>query len=166
VGDFAVDVRDVSKRFRLAHGQYKTVKERLIHGGKRKSTEDFWALDKVSLTVKEGETVGILGRNGSGKSTLLKCICGVLQPTFGEVAVRGKCRLYGVGSRLPAGPDGAENIYLNGSLMGHGQARRGQGLRLPLWTFSSWRNSSTARSSSILRHVRAAWLRRRREHGP
>ena len=44
----------------------------------------------MSLTVKEGETVGILGRNGSGKSTLLKCICGVLQPTSGEVAVRGK----------------------------------------------------------------------------
>ena len=84
MSDSAVDVRDVSKRFRLAHGQYKTVKERLIHGGKRKSTEDFWALDGVSFTVKEGETVGILGRNGSGKSTLLKCICGVLQPTTGR----------------------------------------------------------------------------------
>ena len=35
MSDFAVDVRDVSKRFRLAHGQYKTVKERLIHGGRR-----------------------------------------------------------------------------------------------------------------------------------
>jgi len=119
VGDFAVDVRDVSKRFRLAHGQYKTVKERLIHGGKRKSTEDFWALDKVSLTVKEGETVGILGRNGSGKSTLLKCICGVLQPTFGEVAVRGKLAgLLELGAGFQQDLTGRENIYLNGSLMG------------------------------------------------
>src|SRR5258708_2951778 len=116
---FAVDVRDVSKRFRLAHGQYKTVKERLIHGGRRKSTEDFWALDGVSLTVKEGETVGILGRNGSGKSTLLKCICGVLQPTSGEVAVRGKLAgLLELGAGFQQDLTGRENIYLNGSLMG------------------------------------------------
>src|SRR5277367_5142935 len=119
VSDFAVDVRNVSKRFRLAHGQYKTVKERLIHGGKRKSTEDFWALDDVSLQVREGETVGILGRNGSGKSTLLKCICGVLQPTRGEVAVRGKLAgLLELGAGFQQDLTGRENIYLNGSLLG------------------------------------------------
>jgi ABC-2 type transport system ATP-binding protein len=119
MSDFAVDVRGVSKRFRLAHGQYNTVKERLIHGGRRKSTEDFWALTDVSLTVKEGETVGILGRNGSGKSTLLKCICGVLQPTSGEVAVRGKMAgLLELGAGFQQDLTGRENIYLNGSLLG------------------------------------------------
>jgi ABC-2 type transport system ATP-binding protein len=116
---FAVDVRNVSKRFRLAHGQYKTVKERLIHGGRRKATEDFWALREVSLTVREGETVGILGRNGSGKSTLLKCICGILQPTDGEVAVRGKLAgLLELGAGFQQDLTGRENIYLNGSLLG------------------------------------------------
>jgi ABC-2 type transport system ATP-binding protein len=119
VSGFAVDVRNVSKRFRLAHGQYNTVKERLIHGGRRKSTEDFWALREVSLTVREGETVGILGRNGSGKSTLLKCICGVLQPTDGEVAVRGKLAgLLELGAGFQQDLTGRENIYLNGSLLG------------------------------------------------
>jgi ABC-2 type transport system ATP-binding protein len=119
MSDFAVDVRGVSKRFRLAHGQYNTVKERLIHGGRRKSTEDFWALQDVSLTVKQGETVGILGRNGSGKSTLLKCICGVLQPTKGEVAVRGKLAgLLELGAGFQQDLTGRENIYLNGSLLG------------------------------------------------
>jgi ABC-type polysaccharide/polyol phosphate transport system ATPase subunit len=119
MSDFAVDVRDVSKRFRLAHGQYNTVKERLIHGGRRKSTEDFWALSDVSLTVRQGETVGILGRNGSGKSTLLKCICGVLQPTKGEVAVRGKLAgLLELGAGFQMDLTGRENIYLNGSLLG------------------------------------------------
>jgi homopolymeric O-antigen transport system ATP-binding protein len=119
VSDFAVDVRDVSKRFRLAHGQYNSVKERIIHGGRRKSTEDFWALRDVSLTVKEGETLGILGRNGSGKSTLLKCICGVLQPTSGEVAVRGKlAALLELGAGFQQDLSGRENIYLNGSLLG------------------------------------------------
>ncbi len=119
MNDFAVDVRNVSKRFRLAHGQYNTVKERLIHGGKRQATEDFWALRELSLTVRSGETVGILGRNGSGKSTLLKCICGVLQPTSGEVAVRGKLAgLLELGAGFQQDLTGRENIYLNGSLMG------------------------------------------------
>ncbi len=119
MGDFAIDVRNVSKRFRLAHGQYNTVKERIIHGGRRKATEDFWALSDVSLTVKSGETVGILGRNGSGKSTLLKCICGVLQPTKGEVAVRGKMAgLLELGAGFQHDLTGRENIYLNGSLLG------------------------------------------------
>ena len=119
MSDFAVDVRGVSKRFRLVHGQYNSVKERIIHGGRRKTTEDFWALSDVSLTVKEGETVGILGRNGSGKSTLLKCICGVLQPTKGEVAVRGKLAgLLELGAGFQQDLTGRENIYLNGSLLG------------------------------------------------
>jgi ABC-2 type transport system ATP-binding protein len=119
VSDFAVDVRNVSKRFRLAHGQYNSVKERIIHGGKRQATDDFWALSGVSLTVREGETVGILGRNGSGKSTLLKCICGVLQPTKGEVAVRGKlAALLELGAGFQQDLTGRENIYLNGSLLG------------------------------------------------
>jgi ABC-2 type transport system ATP-binding protein len=119
MSDFAVDVRNVSKRFRLVHNQYNTVKERLIHGGRRRSTEDFWALSEVSLTVREGETVGILGRNGSGKSTMLKCICGVLQPTSGEVAVRGKLAgLLELGAGFQQDLTGRENIYLNGSLLG------------------------------------------------
>ena len=69
--------------------------------------------------MREGETVGILGRNGSGKSTLLKCICGVLQPTIGEVAVRGKLAgLLELGAGFQADLSGRENIYLNGSLLG------------------------------------------------
>ena len=63
--------------------------------------------------------MGILGRNGSGKSTLLKCICGVLQPTSGEVAVRGKLAgLLELGAGFQQDLTGRENIYLNGSLLG------------------------------------------------
>jgi ABC-2 type transport system ATP-binding protein len=118
MSDIAVDVKDVSKRFRLAHGRYNSLKERVIHGG-RTPTEEFWALKDVALQVREGETVGILGRNGSGKSTLLKCICGVLQPTSGEVVVRGKLAgLLELGAGFQQDLTGRENIYLNGSLLG------------------------------------------------
>src|SRR6202453_4872152 len=118
MNEIAVDVRGVSKRFRLAHGRHNSLKERVIHGG-RTAHEDFWALKDVSLVAREGETVGILGRNGSGKSTLLKCICGVLQPTSGEVVVRGKLAgLLELGAGFQQDLTGRENVYLNGSLLG------------------------------------------------
>lgn len=47
-------------------------------------------LKNVSLTVTEGERVGLIGTNGSGKTTLLMGICGVLKPSFGEVMVLGR----------------------------------------------------------------------------
>jgi ABC-2 type transport system ATP-binding protein len=118
MSEFSVDVRGVSKRFRLAHGKPNSLKERVIHRA-RVQYEDFWALKEVSFEVKEGESVGILGRNGSGKSTLLKCICGVLQPTSGEVAVRGKLAgMLELGAGFQPDLSGRENIYLNGSLLG------------------------------------------------
>src|ERR1700733_3145940 len=118
MSDIAVDVRGVSKRFRLATGRYNSFKERIIHG-MRTPHEDFWALNNIRLQVREGETVGILGRNGSGKSTLLKCICGVLQPTSGEVVVRGKLAgLLELGAGFQQDLTGRENVYLNGSMLG------------------------------------------------
>ncbi len=118
MGTTAVDVQDVSKRFRLYHEKYTSLKEKLIHAG-RVPHEDLWALRNVEFEVKEGETVGILGRNGSGKSTLLKCICGVLQPTSGQVVVRGKLAgLLELGAGFQQDLSGRENIYLNGSMLG------------------------------------------------
>ncbi len=118
MGDIAVDVQQVSKRFRLYHEKYTSLKERLIHAG-RIPYEDLWALRDVSFEVKEGETVGILGRNGSGKSTALKCVCGVLQPTAGQVVVRGKLAgLLELGAGFQQDLSGRENIYLNGSMLG------------------------------------------------
>jgi ABC-2 type transport system ATP-binding protein len=114
----AVDVQTVSKRFRLYHQKYTTIKERIIHAG-RIPYEDLWALKDVAFEVKEGETVGILGRNGSGKSTLLKCICGVLQPTSGQVVVRGQLAgLLELGAGFQPELSGRENVYLNGSMLG------------------------------------------------
>jgi ABC-type polysaccharide/polyol phosphate transport system ATPase subunit len=118
VGTTAVDVQGVSKRFRLYHEKYSSLKEKVIHAG-RVPYETLWALRDVSFEVNEGETVGILGRNGSGKSTLLKCVCGVLQPTSGQVVVRGKLAgLLELGAGFQPELSGRENIYLNGSMLG------------------------------------------------
>ncbi len=116
--DVAVEIQGVSKRFRLYHQKYTSLKERVIHAGRTPYT-DLWALHDIDFQVEEGDTVGILGRNGSGKSTLLKCICGVLQPTSGQVVVRGKLAgLLELGAGFQTDLTGRQNIYLNGSLLG------------------------------------------------
>jgi ABC-type polysaccharide/polyol phosphate transport system ATPase subunit len=118
VGTTAVSVEGVSKRFRLYHEKYSSLKEKVIHIGRIPYT-DLWALRDVAFEVKEGETLGILGRNGSGKSTLLKCVCGVLQPTSGRVVVQGKLAgLLELGAGFQQELSGRENIYLNGSMLG------------------------------------------------
>ena len=116
--NIAVDVVDVSKRFRLYTEKYQSLKERFLHAG-RNPYEDFWALRDISFEIPEGETVGILGRNGSGKSTLLKCVSGILQPTEGKVVVRGSlAALLELGAGFQPELSGRENIYLNASLLG------------------------------------------------
>jgi ABC-2 type transport system ATP-binding protein len=48
------------------------------------------ALDGVSLTVQQGETLGLIGPNGAGKTTLLSCLLGFLRPEAGRITVDGK----------------------------------------------------------------------------
>ena len=113
-----VVVDDVSKRFRLYRDKHRSIKERVLHPG-RLDFHELWALSGVNFEVRPGSTVGILGHNGSGKSTLLKTICGVLQPTSGEVRVRGKLAgLLELGAGFEPELSGRDNIYLNGTMLG------------------------------------------------
>ena len=82
-------------------------------------TDDFIALDSVSLQLFEGEIVGIIGRNGSGKSTL-RTISGIYSPDKGTVRTKGQISLLarlGIGFNVHL--TGRENIYLYGSILGH-----------------------------------------------
>lgn len=113
-----IEVEGVSKRFRLYHEQYRSLKERVIHAG-RIPHEEFWALRDISLSVNEGETVGLLGHNGSGKSTLLKCIAGILRPTGGSISTTGRISaLLELGAGFHPDLTGRENVYLNGLILG------------------------------------------------
>ncbi|MCB0258273.1 MAG: ABC transporter ATP-binding protein, partial [Calditrichaeota bacterium] len=79
----------------------------------------FRALDDISFRIEKGQSVGIIGVNGSGKSTLLKLICGVLQPSGGELAVNGRiAALLELGAGFNLEFSGRENVYMNGALMG------------------------------------------------
>ena len=84
--------------------------------------EAFWALKDVSLEVREGEVLGLIGRNGSGKTTLLKILSRITRPTEGWAEIHGR-----VGSLLEVGtgfhPEltGRENTYLSGAILGMGK---------------------------------------------
>src|ERR1700684_2037246 len=86
---------------------------------RRSRQETFWALKDVSLEVKEGEGLGLIGRNGAGKTTLLKILSRITRPTTGHAEIRGHVRsLLEVGTGFHGELTGRENTYFSGSLLG------------------------------------------------
>lgn len=114
--DSAIVVENVSKIYPI----YKKPIERLKQFiGKEQIVQYFSALDNISINVKKGSTVGIIGRNGSGKSTLLQIIAGTLTPTSGRVTVNGRvAALLELGAGFNPEFTGRENVYLNASILG------------------------------------------------
>ncbi len=82
-----IELKNITKEFKVLNR----------HEGLKGSFRDLFsrdyrivkAVDDVSLTVKQGEIVGYLGPNGAGKSTTIKMMTGVLEPSSGEILVRG-----------------------------------------------------------------------------
>ncbi|MGK7944352.1 MAG: ABC transporter ATP-binding protein [Microcystaceae cyanobacterium] len=90
----------------LLEGKYREPSRKLI-------------LDQLDLTIYAGEKVGIIGSNGSGKSTLLKVICGILQPTSGNLWVKGEIApLIELGAGFDDDLPVVDNIILCGVMLG------------------------------------------------
>jgi ABC-type polysaccharide/polyol phosphate transport system ATPase subunit len=116
-----ISVQNVSKLYRIYEKPSGRLKEILLRG-RRKYHRDFWALQDITLEVKTGEAVGIIGRNGAGKTTLLQIIAGILQPTQGDVRVEGRVTaLLELGSGFNPEYTGRENILLSGQILGFSQ---------------------------------------------
>ena len=115
--DIAVEIKDLTKEYKMFAGRKDRLIETIFPVFKRH--EVFTAVNKLNLTVKKGEILGILGENGAGKSTLLKMITGVVSPTSGEIKVNGKISsLLELGAAFNAELTGEENIYQHGEVMG------------------------------------------------
>ena len=142
MSDSVITVESLGKRYRIRHQQqrqgYTTLRDILADktkGATRRlwaafrrppcsalrppPTEDFWALKDVGFSVRQGETVGIIGRNGAGKSTLLKSLSRITEPTEGRIRIKGRvASLLEVGTGFHPELTGRENIFLNGAILG------------------------------------------------
>lgn len=115
-----ITIKNVSMVYRLATEKIDNLKEFAIKVLKRKlKFLDFHALRDINLSVKQGESLGLIGRNGAGKSTLLKVIAGVVEPTVGKVSVNGSIApLLNLGAGFDMNATAKENIFLNGAILG------------------------------------------------
>jgi ABC-type polysaccharide/polyol phosphate transport system ATPase subunit len=109
------------------------------------------ALTDISLTMQEGDRVGLIGHNGAGKSTLLKVLAGVYEPISGRVLVSGKITpLFDMMPGLDPEDTGYQNIVTMGMLLGMSRAEveakipeieefseLGEYLDLPVRTYSA-----------------------------
>ena len=112
----AISVIGLSKIYRVYNKPADRFKELLL---KRKIHSEFTALSNVGLSLKKGETLGIIGENGAGKSTLLQLIAGTLTPTSGSISIKGRVlALLELGIGFHPDFTGRENIFFYGDILG------------------------------------------------
>lgn len=116
--EIVISIKNLTKDYKLYENKMDRLKE-AIFINKKKYYKEFSALRDVSLEIKRGETIGLIGKNGSGKSTLLKILTGIITPTSGELEVKGKISaLLELGAGFNPEYTGLENIYLNATILG------------------------------------------------
>lgn len=118
----SIVVRNVTKDFTMQyHRSLKDMAVATLKGLPLK--EQFQAINDVSFTIEQGESIGLMGLNGSGKSTLLKLINGVMSPDQGTIRTRGRIAgLIATGAGFHPQLTGRENLYLNGAILGMSEA--------------------------------------------
>lgn len=124
---YTLEVKNLGIKFILRHQKTDTLLETIINFISRKNhkrnsgpygTEDFWPLKNISFCVREGASLGVIGRNGAGKSTLLKLLSGIYLPDEGTVSIKGTVGLLQIETCFHQDLTGRENIYLNGAMLG------------------------------------------------
>jgi lipopolysaccharide transport system ATP-binding protein len=116
--EIAIEINSISKCYHIYERPSDRLKQMMFRGA-RKFYREFHALNGVDITIRKGETIGIVGLNGSGKSTLLQIICGTLSQTQGDVSVSGRiAALLELGAGFNPEFSGVENVYMAASLYG------------------------------------------------
>ena len=116
--EYVIEVNDVYKTFNVYYDRTNTIKEKILFF-KNSKKEKREILKGVTLKIKKGEVVGVIGVNGSGKSTLLKLMTKIIYPNKGTVTTKGKLTsLLELGAGFHPDFSGRENIYFNASIFG------------------------------------------------
>ena len=119
--NIAIKVAHVSKNFKLYYDRANTLKEKILFFSKKNRNKDeiLHVLKDISLDIKKGESVALIGTNGSGKSTLLKLMTKIIYPNKGKIITNGKLTsLLELGAGFHDDFTGRENIYFNASIFG------------------------------------------------
>ncbi len=114
----AIHAKNISKTFHITEDSHNTVKHRLFNLFNPPKRKDVKAVKRLSLDIKKGECIGLLGRNGSGKSTLVKVLAGVYPTDTGYVRINGSTMLMNLGVGMSHELTARENIYVSGSVLG------------------------------------------------
>jgi lipopolysaccharide transport system ATP-binding protein len=116
-----LQVRDLGKSYREWGGELRRVASWFFASVAPR--EEHWVLRNISFEVAPGQAVGIIGQNGAGKSTLLKLITGTVQPTEGQVTMRGRvAAILELGMGFGADMTGRQNAFHSAGLMGYSHA--------------------------------------------
>jgi ABC-type polysaccharide/polyol phosphate transport system ATPase subunit len=120
--DVLVDLDKLGKRYLLGQGRgARGVLADLV--GRRDTRQDVWAVRDLSLTLRRGESLGLVGRNGAGKTTTLRLLAGITRPTRGRLQTHGRvASLLNVGAGFHPDLTGRENVLLNGVILGLSRA--------------------------------------------
>ena len=117
--DIVINVKNVEKSFKIYKDKGHTLKERLLFFKQRNSYTRHEVLRGLTLEIKKGEVVGLVGHNGCGKSTLLKLMTKIKYPDRGKIEIKGKISsLLELGAGFHPDMTGRENIYTNASIFG------------------------------------------------
>lgn len=115
-GATTLKVNGLGKEYRL----FQSPQQRLwsMLGGRR-NYASHWALRGVSLELKRGQCLGLIGDNGAGKSSLLKLLAGTMQPSEGHIERSGRVTaILELGAGFHPDFTGRQNLYFGGSLIG------------------------------------------------
>lgn len=116
--DFVIVCSGVSKAYQMYSHRNDRLKQVLL-GRFHRFYKEHWALRDLTLSVRQGERIGIIGRNGSGKSTFLQLLCGITQPTDGVMEINGRIApILALGAGFNADITGRENVFVGGAILG------------------------------------------------
>src|SRR6516165_2162912 len=116
--DLAIRCSGVGKAYQLYARRTDQVKQ-MLFGSFRRFYQEYWVLRDLDLEVERGESVGIIGRNGAGKTTLLRLLCGITQPTCGELIVTGRVApILALGAAFDWEMTGRQNVLIGSAVLG------------------------------------------------
>lgn len=116
-----INLEQVNLEFKVGAERHDTIKSALRHGLRRRNFEarTVHALKDISMSIRSGERVGLIGHNGAGKSSLLKVMAGIYPPQRGVVSTEGHvCPLFEFVTGFEMEATGWENIRTRALLLG------------------------------------------------